>query len=197
MAINLVFPLVQQIYVVLVILPILTSMLLQNDPDYYLFAAMGGVFLIFMTKAGRDQSKNMELSIRHQFENIELVENLKRVNDQLALAQRTAQAGIWEWVVAEDRMIWTKELFLLFGLDPHTMTASFDSWRNIIHPADREKAEAEVLETFRNGTPLFSEYRIVMPDGQHKCIVALGNSTRNGHGKTVSMTGLCYANTAQ
>lgn len=196
-AINLVFPLVQQIYVALVILPILTSLLLQNDTDYYLFAAMGGVFLIFMTKAGRDQSKNMELSIRHQFENIELLENQKRANEQLALAQRAAQAGIWEWVVANDRMIWTEELYLLFGLDPQTATASFDSWRNIIHPADRERAEAEVLETFHYGTPLFSEYRIMMPGGQLKSIVALGNSTRNEHGKTVSMTGLCYDNTAQ
>jgi PAS domain S-box-containing protein len=172
-------------------------LLLQNDPDYYLFAAMGGVFLIFMMKAGRDQSKNMELSIRHQFKNIELVENLKRANDQLALAQRAAQAGIWEWDIAKEQMIWTDELFFLFGLDPHTATASFDSWRNIIHSADREKATAEVFETFRNGTPLFSEYRIVMPDGQLKCIVALGNSTRNERGRTVSMTGLCYDNTAQ
>jgi PAS domain S-box-containing protein len=196
-AINLVFPLVQQIYVILVILPVMASLLLQNDPDYYLFAAMGGVFLVFMTKAGRDQSKNMELSIRHQFENIELLEKQKRANEQLALAQRAAQAGIWEWVVANDRMIWTEELYFLFGLDPHTATASFDSWRNIIHPADREKAEEEVIDTFRNGTPLFSEYRIMMPDGQLKSIVALGNSTRNEHGKTVSMTGLCYDNTAQ
>ena len=196
-AINLVFPLVQQIYVILVILPVMASLLLQNDPDYYLFAAMGGVFLVFMTKAGRDQSKNMELSIRHQFENIELLEKQKRANEQLALAQRAAQAGIWEWVVANDRMIWTEELYFLFGLDPHTATASFDSWRNIIHPADREKAEEEVFDTFRNGTPLFSEYRIMMPDGQLKSIVALGKSTRNEHGKTVSMTGLCYDNTVQ
>jgi PAS domain S-box-containing protein len=191
------FLLAQQSYVVLVIFPIMSSLFLQHDRDNYLLATMLGLFLVFVAKVGRDQSRNLELSIRRQFENIELVENLKRANDQLALAQRAAQAGIWEWVVANDRMIWTDELYLLFGLDPHTATASFDSWRNIIHPADRERAAAEVFETFRNGTPLFSEYRIVMPDGQLKCIVALGNSTRNEHGKTVSMTGLCYDNTAQ
>jgi PAS domain S-box-containing protein len=192
-----VFLFAQQSYVALVILPIMSSLLLQNDRDYYLLATMLGLFLVFVAKVGRDQSRNLELSIRRQFENIELVENLRRANEQLALAQRAAQAGIWEWVVENDRMIWTDELYLLFGLDTHTATASFDSWRNIIHPADREKAEAEVSETFRNGTPLFSEYRIVMPDGQLKCIVALGNSTRDEHGKTVSMTGLCYDNTAQ
>ena len=191
------FLLAQQSYVLLIILPVMCSLLLRQDRDYSLLAIMLGLFLLFVAKAGRVQSRNLELSIRRQFENIELLEKQKRANEQLALAQRAAQAGIWEWVVASDRMIWTEELYFLFGLDPHTATASFDSWRNIIHSADREKAEQEVFETFRNGTPLFSEYRIVMPDGQLKSIVALGNSTRNEHGKTVSMTGLCYDNTAQ
>ena len=194
---NQTFLLAQQSYVVLAILPLILALFLQGQLDYYLLAAMVSLYLIYVLKAGRDLSRNQELSIRRQFENIALVENLKRANDQLALAQRAAQAGIWEWVVANDRMIWTDELYFLFGLDSRTATASFDSWRNIIHPADREKAAAEVLETFRNGTPLFSEYRIVMPDGQLKCIVALGNSTRNELGRTVSMTGLCYDNTPQ
>jgi PAS domain S-box-containing protein len=194
---NQTFLLAQQSYVVLILLPIILSLFHQGERGYYLLATMVSLYMFFVMKAGRVQSRNLELSIRRQFENVELLESLTRANEQLALAQRAARAGVWEWIVAKDRMIWTEELYLLFGLDPHTATASFDSWRNIIHSADRERAEAEVLETFRNGTPLVSEYRIVMPDGQLKCIVALGNSSRNEHGKTVSMTGLCYDNTAQ
>lgn len=194
---NQTFLLAQQSYVVLILLPIILSLFHQGERGYYLLATMVCLYMFFVMKAGRVQSRNLELSIRRQFENVELLESLTRANEQLALAQRAARAGVWEWIVAKDLMVWTEELYLLFGLDPHTATASFDSWRNIIHSADRERAEAEVLETFRNGTPLFSEYRIVMPDGQFKCIVALGNSTRDEHGKTVSMTGLCYDNTAQ
>ena len=194
---NQTFLLAQQSYVVLILLPLILTLLLQGEQDYYLLAAMVCLYLIYVLKAGRDLSRNRELSIRRQFENIELVENLKRANDQLALAQRAAQAGIWEWDIAKEQMIWTDELFFLFGLNPHFATASFDCWRNIIHSADREKAAAEVFETFRNGTPLFSEYRIVLPDGQIKSIVTLGNATRNEHGRTVSMTGLCYDNTTQ
>lgn len=193
---NQTFLLAQQSYVVLVLLPMLFRLLLQGGRDYYLLAMMVCLFMVFVLKVGRDQSRNLELSIRHRFENVELLENLKRVNQQLAMAQRAAQAGIWEWDVAENRMIWTNELFFLFGLDPHTSTPAYDNWRNTIYPADRERAEAELADTFRNGTPLYSEYRIVMPDGQFKYIVAIGNSTRNEHGKTVSMMGLCYDNTA-
>ncbi|MBU1424862.1 MAG: PAS domain S-box protein [Gammaproteobacteria bacterium] len=191
------FLLAQQSYVVLVLTPITLTLLFQGEEKYYLLAALVSLYMIFVMKAGRDQSRNLELSIRRQFENSELMENLKRANEQLALAQRAAQAGFWEWDIAKESMVWTDELYLLFGLDAHASTASFDSWRNIIHPADRERAAADVTESFRNGTPLFSEYRIVMPGGQIKCIVTLGNSTRNEHGKTVNMMGLCYDNTVQ
>jgi PAS domain S-box-containing protein len=194
---NQTFLLAQQSYVVLILTPITLTLFFQGEEKYYLLATFVSLYMFFVMKAGRDQSRNVELSIRRQFENVELVENQRRVNDQLALAQRAAQAGIWEWDIAKEWMIWTDELYLLFGLDSRTSTASFGTWRDIIHPADREKAEAEVIESFRNGTPLFSEYRIVMPDGQIKCIVALGNSTRNEFGKTVNMTGLCYDNTVQ
>ncbi len=194
---NQTFLLAQQGYVVLVLLPLILSFIFSGGKGYFLLAAMVTLYMLFVLKAGRDQSRNLALSIIRQFENIELVENQKRVNDQLALAQRAARAGIWEWNIAQDRMVWTDELYLLFGLDPHTSTASFDSWRNIIYPADRERAEAEVADSIRNCTPLFSEYRIAMPDGQLKCIVTLGNSRRNDFGETVGMTGLCYDNTMQ
>ena len=194
---NQTFLLAQQSYVVLVLLPLTITLFLQGGEKYYLLAALVSLYMIFVMKSGRDQNRNMELSIRRQFENIELMENLKRANNQLALAQRAVQAGIWEWDIAKGQMIWTEELYLLFGLDPNASTASFGTWRDVIHPADRERAEAEVTGAIRTCAPLFSEYRITMPDGQIKSIVTLGNSTRDEHGKAVSMMGLCYDNTAQ
>src|SRR5512142_2702286 len=116
------FLVAQQSFVVLVLLPILTRMLFQPDPDYYVLAAMVGVFLLFVAKAGRDQSRNLELSIRRSIENAELVNNLRRANEQLSVAQRAAQAGVWEWDIS-GRLTWSNELFLLFGLDPNSAHA--------------------------------------------------------------------------
>jgi len=87
---NQAFLLAQQGFVALVLLPILCSMLLQDNRDYYLLAAMVCLFLAFVSKAGRDQSRNLELSIRRSIENAELVDNLRRSNDQLVEAQHTA-----------------------------------------------------------------------------------------------------------
>lgn len=74
---NLVFPMSQQTYVALVILPITTNMLLQGTREYYLLATMVGVFLIFVLKVGYDQCKFFELSIQRGFENQELLSKLE------------------------------------------------------------------------------------------------------------------------
>jgi len=187
----------QQGFVVLVLLPILFTMLLQGDRDYYLLAAMVLLFLAFVAKAGRDHSRNLELSIRRAIENAELVNNLRRVNEQLTVAQLAAQAGVWDWDIAAGRMTWSDELFLLFGLEPGSLRATFAAWRRIIHPADLGKAEKTVAETIRNGRMLFSEYRIVLPDGKTKWILAQGESTRDERGVAVRMTGLCFDISAQ
>lgn len=192
---NLVFPLTQQLYVVLVMSPIVIYMMLLGVFEYYLLAGMVSVFLFFVMKTGRDQSRSMALSIHRQFENAELLESLKRASEQLKMAQKAAHAGMWEWDVAAGRMSWTDELFQLFGLDPQHDEASYERWAEILHPEDKEQAFLAVRVSIRNGTPLYNEYRILLPNGQLRWIVALGDSERNEQGETIRMTGLCFDNT--
>lgn len=191
------FLLAQQGYVVLLLLPIIFALVFRGNHNYGLLAAMATLYMAFILKTGRDQSRALEQSIRHRLTNIELLDELKRSNERLALALRAARAGIWEWDIANGQMTWTDDLFILFGLDPGSATASLACWHSIIHPADREKAKTDVDAAIRNGTPLYSEYRIVLPDWQHRSIVALGNVARNERGETISMMGLCYDNTLQ
>lgn len=194
---NLVFPATQQIYILLVIVPIVSHMAMQGANEYYLLAGMVVVFMLFVMRTGADQSRGIELSIRRRFENAELLESLKHASEQLKMAQRAAHAGMWEWDVAAGRMSWTDELFELFGLDPHKDEASYESWAAILHPDDKEQATLAVQVSIRNGTPLYNEYRILLPKGQVRWIVVLGDSERNEQGETVRMTGLCFDNTAQ
>jgi PAS domain S-box-containing protein len=75
--------------------------------------------------------------------------------------------------------------------------ASFDIWRRRLHPDDRLAADDSLSLAVRDGTPLFSEYRIVLPNGITKWILAVGNSIQNEHGETVRMAGLCIDVTVQ
>jgi len=117
--------------------------------------------------------------------------SLKRVNELLALAQREAKAGVWDWELASGKLTWSDELFTLFGLAPKTAEANFETWRSLIHPADLQTAEDRISEAVKNGIPLYNEYRIVLPGGETKWIVSFGNSSYDENTGTERMSGLC------
>ena len=116
---------------------------------------------------------------------------MKLTRELLALAQRDAKAGVWNWDLASGKLTWSDELFALFGLDQKNAEAGFDVWRKLVHPADMQTAEGRLQDALAAGKPLFSEYRIVLPGGETKWVVSIGDASRNERGEAVRMTGLC------
>ncbi len=112
-------------------------------------------------------------------------------NEQLEMAQRSAGAGMWDWDMATGRIDWSRALFVLFGLDPDRAEAGFDAWRQVIHPEDRQLAADGVDQAVRDGTPLASEYRVLLPGGGLRWISALGDTIRGGDGGCRRMSGIC------
>ncbi|MBD9358853.1 sensor domain-containing protein [Methylomonas albis] len=123
---------------------------------------------------------------RKQIE-LELIE----ANERWSLAQRDAAAGAWYWDVGDNIIYWSKELYELFGLDPQTATANFETWRSIIHVDDRQQAENNIYQAIREHLPLSNEYRIITPDCAIRWIRALGNTSYDTDGLPKRMTGIC------
>ncbi len=118
-------------------------------------------------------------------------EALRVANERLALAQRCAGAGVWDWDFATGKLHWSPQLFELFGLDPSSMDATFETWHSVVHPDDRRKADEQIEDAVRNHTSLASEYRVVLPSGQTRWISALGNVSSDEHGQPQRMSGIC------
>jgi PAS domain S-box-containing protein len=118
-------------------------------------------------------------------------EALKTAHNRLVLAQQSAGAGMWDWDLTTDKLEWSPELFRLFGLDAAKNEASFDLWRNTMHPEDAQLAENQVKQAIKNRMPLANEYRVVLPDGQIRWINALGNTIYDESGNPRSMSGIC------
>jgi len=117
--------------------------------------------------------------------------DLLLANERLSLAQRTAGAGVWDWDIAKGTLTWSDEFFRLFGLDPATAVASFDTWRSMVHPDDLQRAEEVIMASIRNHAPLFNEYRIVLPTGAVRWINAVGDTTYDADGSAQRMIGIC------
>jgi diguanylate cyclase (GGDEF)-like protein/PAS domain S-box-containing protein len=124
-------------------------------------------------------------------------QDLLRANERLSLAQRTAGAGVWDWDIPTGKLIWSDELFQLFGLDPAAADATFDTWRSVVHPDDLQRAEEAITVSIRDHAPHFNEYRIVLPTGAVRWIDAFGDTTYDADGNAQRMIGICIDTTAR
>jgi len=111
--------------------------------------------------------------------------------ERLRLAQEGSGAGIWDWDITRGEITWDSNMFRLFGFDPEIYRASFELWNHILHPEDREMANAKIEQALQDHTELSSEYRIIRPDGEMRWINALGKGIYDQLGAPVRMSGLC------
>jgi len=116
---------------------------------------------------------------------------LQATSRRLQLALRSAKAGTWDWNVATGLIEWSPEMFVLFGLDPQTDHASFESWRKALHPEDRELAESRIEQALKQQKTLDSDYRIILPGGDIRWINAAGIGVYDDQGRPQQMIGIC------
>ncbi|MGD9975376.1 MAG: PAS domain S-box protein [Desulfatirhabdiaceae bacterium] len=118
-------------------------------------------------------------------------DNLLQMAERLDLAQQIAKAGVWDWNIETGHIEWSDQMYDLFGLDPLKNRASFQIWKNILHPQDIEIAGNRIEQSLEMKTTLNSDYRIVLPDGQIRWINAVGQGKYDEQGRPVRMIGFC------
>jgi PAS domain S-box-containing protein len=94
---------------------------------------------------------------------------LRQSENRLKMAQRIAHLGSWEFLVKENRALWSEELFHIFNLPPKPFGLSIEEYRAFIHPEDVPRVE-EIAQQFiigvHNVGDLSSfDYRILLADG--------------------------------
>lgn len=122
---------------------------------------------------------------------------LQRSEAQLEEAQRTARVGYWEWDIANDDVIWSPELYRIFGVDPGTMQNSQDGINRYIHPADLEYSLAKSRDAYEKGIPFDYFLRIIRPDGQTRVLHSRGRPVYDDGGNIVRLHGTAQDMTEQ
>jgi len=92
---------------------------------------------------------------------------LAESEERLALAQSAGGIGTFDWNIPNDRLMWTRQLELIFGLEDGTFEGNFASWRRRIHPEDVEDVECQIKAGFKERAEnLTFDYRAIRPDGR-------------------------------
>jgi len=110
-------------------------------------------------------------------------------NQQQLQAGRMAGLGYWIVDIDENSVFWSKEIYIIHGLDPNTYTPSLDKSINFYHPSDRNYAQACVASAIESGQNFEFDLRIVRPDSTIVHVRAKGEcEVRNG--KTIKIFGI-------
>ncbi len=112
-----------------------------------------------------------------------------RIASQLADAERIGRIGIWEWDVRTGAVIWSDEVFRLFGHSPGDFEPSFERWLEGIHPDDRDRARTIVEEGYAERKPYEFEHRVVHPDGTIGHLLCRGDVSVDDSGEAVRVVG--------
>jgi PAS domain S-box-containing protein len=90
---------------------------------------------------------------------------LARAQDDLAAAERAGSTGRWILDIRTGLLLWSREMFRIWGLDPVTRHPDLESALARVHPEDIAAVRAVLERAFREGLDIEGEYRIIRPDG--------------------------------
>jgi len=107
-------------------------------------------------------------------------------------AQAVGQLGSWEaeLKVPDGRLVWSSELFRIFGVSPEEFGGRNADFFSLVHPDDRERVRVTAQQAVDSGTRYSIEHRIVRPDGEVRWVHEAADVTTGRDGQP-RMVGVC------
>lgn len=94
-----------------------------------------------------------------------------RSEQRHAFALTGARMGVWDWDIANDRLYVSPSVEAMLGLDAGTLEGNEVSWREHMHPADRETYRNALNAYIGRGNVSFSlEFRMRHSDGDFRWV---------------------------
>ena len=103
-------------------------------------------------------------------ERIMAEEALKKSEARLNESQQLANMGNWDLSLIDNKAIWSKNCFTLYGYKPFEFEPTFDHFKKRIHPEDWHIVEENIEEIIRKKEPIQLNLRVILEDGTIKCL---------------------------
>jgi PAS domain S-box-containing protein len=123
---------------------------------------------------------------------------LRLLTERLSLATAVAKVGVWEWDLAGASVAWDKTMFEIYGLPPTEPAAHenwsapmpYERWSSAVYPDDLLAAEAALQKTIKDKGQTSSEFRVTLPDGEVRNILAMQKAVTDQHGNVARIVGV-------
>jgi len=109
----------------------------------------------------------------------------------LQIAQRIAKVGSWEMDPLSGQVWWSEEKYRIFGKDKNSYTPTRQAFFDSIYPDDLTTVK-EALESLMTAGNIDIFYRIILPDGELRCIHEVAETVYDKNGKPSIMRGTVH-----
>lgn len=142
-----------------------------------------------------DVVRNKEDQPLHMLGVVQDITNRKKIEialsereRQLISAQSMAGVGNWQADLSNGELIWSDEIYRIFGYEPGSFTPSVEAFHQAIHPDDQEMVLESEKQAEKTGTHDV-EHRILQPNGAVRYVHELAKAELDGDGHLIRMSG--------
>jgi PAS domain S-box-containing protein len=101
---------------------------------------------------------------------------------RLVEAQRIGNIGFWERDIESETVLWSDELYRIFGIKREQGELAPGEIFNLFHPEDQERVRESFRRSLSTGIPFDTEHRIIRPDGEERWLHVKAEITRDASG---------------
>jgi len=171
---------------------IIESLQTHSNYDWVSHADGRKLYLLSQNSPLIDTSGNLiglvgisrDLTKEHKLE-----DELKQSTRQLIGAQSIAKVGHWDWNIQDNSLLWSDEIYKIFGYAPQEFSATYEAFLGTIHPHDIKMVTDAVDLAVKNESDYDIYHRIILPDKTEKIVHEIGHAIYNAEGKPIQMIG--------
>jgi PAS domain S-box-containing protein len=105
---------------------------------------------------------------------VSAVREAARRIDQL---ERVADIGVYHWNAADDRLVWSDQLYRIVGYEPGEVEMTVERFLGHVHPDDREERERLIAHARDEAEMIPSAFRLIRTDGQERTVEVRAEAT--------------------
>jgi two-component system CheB/CheR fusion protein len=116
-------------------------------------------------------------------------EKLIRSERELKRVQQITRVGSWYLDIATNEVIWTEELYKMYGFDPSLPPPPYTEHRKLFSPESWELLSSSLANTRDTGIPYELELKTLRVDGSNGWMWVRGEAIIDKDGKTIGLWG--------
>jgi PAS domain S-box-containing protein len=108
---------------------------------------------------------------------------------RLSLATDALHAGVWDWDVTTNKIVWDARMCEIYGI-PSDTHIDYGFWTNAVVPEDLAMSEAVLQQVIATKSQASMQFRIALPNGSLRYIQAAEGAILDDAGQVVSVIGI-------